>query len=113
MSDPSKQRDTTGRSATSCIQNAMDKPISNRPKKCSLCRTEGHNHSNFSHKQVDGYYCFYFLILCLCLICIVHIILMYYVIFILIINFINKLFFVANNKIIYKIKLTNTTIQNY
>ena len=38
---------------------------------------------------------------------------MYYVIFILTNYFITELFYIVNIKIVYKIKLINTTIQNY
>jgi len=53
MSDPSKQRHASVRSTTTCIHNEMDGPISNRPKKFSLCRSKGHNRSNCPYKQVD------------------------------------------------------------
>ncbi|KAH1210809.1 hypothetical protein GmHk_15G045029 [Glycine max] len=43
MSDPSKRPQTSGRSVTTRIHNEMDEPIPNRPKKCSLFRSEEHN----------------------------------------------------------------------
>ena len=42
-----------GRPIISRIHNEMNEIIPNRPKKCSLCRTEGHNRSNYPYKQVD------------------------------------------------------------
>jgi len=39
--------------------------------------------------------------------------LMYYVVFILTTTFFTKLFYVVNIKIIYKIKLINTNVQDY
>jgi len=50
MSDPSKWQHTSGRLATTRIINEMDEPIPNRPKKCSLCRSEGHNRTNCLYK---------------------------------------------------------------
>jgi len=54
MADPLKRRDTSSRSATTRIHNEMYEPIliSNRYKKCSLCRSEGHNRTNCPYKQV-------------------------------------------------------------
>ena len=52
MSDPSKRRLTSGKPTTTRIHNEMDEPIPNRPKKCSLCRSEGHNRTNCPYKQV-------------------------------------------------------------
>ena len=46
--------DILGRSITSRIHNENDKPILNKPKKCSLCRTKGHNHNNCPYNQVDN-----------------------------------------------------------
>ena len=40
MSNPSKRREKVRRLTTSRIHNEMDEPISNKPKKCSFCRTE-------------------------------------------------------------------------
>ncbi|RZB41147.1 Lysine-specific demethylase JMJ25 [Glycine soja] len=51
MSDPSKRRLTSGKPTTTRIHNEMDEPIPNRPKKCSLCRSEGHNRTNCPYKQ--------------------------------------------------------------
>ena len=53
MFDPLKRRHTSRRSATTHIHNETDEPIPNRPKKCSLCRSEGHNRSNCPYKQID------------------------------------------------------------
>ena len=53
MSDPLKRRDTAEKSTTSRIHNEINKPIPNRHKKYSLCRTKEHNHRNYSYKQVD------------------------------------------------------------
>ncbi|KAL5132854.1 Protein PHYLLO, chloroplastic [Glycine soja] len=52
MSDPSKRRLTSGKPTTTRIHNEMDEPISNRPKKCSLCRSKGHNRTNCPYKQM-------------------------------------------------------------
>ena len=54
MFDPSKWRQILDRSAPTRIHNEMDKPIPNRPKKCSLCRSEWHNRINCLHKQVHN-----------------------------------------------------------
>ena len=52
MYDPSKRRQTSGRPATIQIHNEMDELILNRSKKCSLCKTEGHDRTNYPYKQV-------------------------------------------------------------
>ena len=49
MSGPSNRRDTSGRPTTGHIHNEMNELIPNKPKKCSLCRTEGHNRSNCAY----------------------------------------------------------------
>jgi len=51
MFDHLKQRDIAERSTTNRINNEMDEPISNTPKKCSLCRTKRHNRSNYIHRS--------------------------------------------------------------
>ena len=53
MFDPSKRRQASGRPPTTHIHNEMDEPITNRSKKCSLCRSERHNRNNCPYKQVD------------------------------------------------------------
>ena len=52
MSNPSKRQQTSGRSAITRTHNEMDEPIPNKPKKCSLCRSEGYNRTNCPYKQV-------------------------------------------------------------
>ena len=50
--DPSKRRDTMERPVTSRMNNETDEQILNRPKKYSLCITQGHNCNNYPYKQV-------------------------------------------------------------
>jgi len=52
MSDPSKRQQTSDRLTTTRIHNEMDESIPNRHEKCSLCRSEGHNRTNYPYKQV-------------------------------------------------------------
>jgi len=54
MYDPSKQQKKSRRPTTTHIHNEMDEPIPNKPKKCLLCRSEGHNRNNCPYKQVDN-----------------------------------------------------------
>ncbi|XP_068498053.1 uncharacterized protein [Phaseolus vulgaris] len=51
LPDPIMRRHQPGRPNTQRIRNEMDDSIPNKPKKCSYCRTEGHNKSNCPHKQ--------------------------------------------------------------
>jgi len=48
---PMMRRHQLGRPSTQHIRNKMDNSIINKPKKCSYCRTEGHNRSNYPHRQ--------------------------------------------------------------
>ena len=50
MFDPSKRRDTAGRSVISCILNEINESIPNRSKKYSLCGTELDNLSKNPYK---------------------------------------------------------------
>jgi len=54
MFNPSKWRDREEKSITNCIHSEIDEIISNRFKKCSLYRTEGHNRNKCPYGQVDG-----------------------------------------------------------
>jgi len=40
---PYMRRKESGRPTTNRIHNEMDEPLSNKPKKISYCRNEGHN----------------------------------------------------------------------
>ena len=53
MPNPKLRRDETGRPKTSRIHNEMDTSAPPRAKKCTFCRSEGHNRSQCPYKQSD------------------------------------------------------------
>ena len=49
--DPQTRRKASGRPTTNRIHNEMDQPVTDKPKKCSYCRTEGHHRGQCPFRQ--------------------------------------------------------------